>query len=258
MIQRVGIVVPTLGERPEYLLECLQSIRKAGRAHVLLVAPNGFDPQPLIKMGFVDQFVLDGGHGLPEAINRGVFTLPAGVEYVNWLGDDDLIAEGSIDEAAQVLDSDPKTVLVYGSCEYIDSSGKRLWLNRSGRWASPLLHFGPDLIPQPGALFRKKIFDAVGGLSSNYDWAFDFDFLLNVKRLGKLKFHSKTMGSFRWHPSSLSVQARLKSVEEASRVRTSHLPKMFKAVSFLWEYPVKRATLLAGHRLTERANQRAR
>lgn len=52
MIQRVGIVVPTLGERPEYLLECLQSIRKAGRAHVLLVAPNGFDPPASNKDGF--------------------------------------------------------------------------------------------------------------------------------------------------------------------------------------------------------------
>lgn len=255
MNKRVGIVVPTLGKRPKYLLQCLESIRSAGNPHVCLVAPKDFDFKPLMESGLADQFVTDSGAGLSGAINKGMAGLPPGVEYVNWLGDDDLLAQGSLGHASQVLDGEPSAVLVYGSCDYVDPEGSVVWVNKSGQWASPLLHVGPDLIPQPGALFRRKAFDQVGGLSNTYDWAFDFDLFLKLKKIGKLRFISKTLASFRWHPDSLSVQYRVSSVAEASQVRVSHLPTILKPVSRLWEYPVMKATLFAGERLTAKAER---
>ena len=257
MSKRVGIVVPTLGKRADYLSQCLQSIKRAGDAHVCLVAPKDFDYQPLIKMGLVDQFVVDPGSGLPEAINKGFSELPLEIEYINWLGDDDLLSPESITKAAAKLESDPKTVLVYGSCDYVDPSGNVIWTNKSGQWASAILNFGPDLIPQPGCLFRRSAFNEIGGLSQEFNCAFDFDLLLNLKETGKLKFVDTTLSSFRWHPESLSVEFRTKSVDEASKVRISHLPAALRLVSWLWEYPVKKATFLAGLRVTDRAKKLA-
>lgn len=251
----MGIIVPTLGRRTNYLKQCLESIRAAGDAHVCLVVPKDFDFQPLISTGFVDQFVVDSAEGLSEAINKGFAELPIEIEYINWLGDDDLLAPGSLSETAQVLDSNPDTVLVYGSCDYVDPSGNVVWVNKSGQWASPLLHFGPDLIPQPGALFRRSAFEKVGGLSNLYAWAFDFDLLLNLKRVGKLRFINQTLASFRWHPESLSVEYRTNSVAEASKVRVSHLPALLRPVSCIWEHPVKKATLVAGNRVTKRSKR---
>jgi hypothetical protein len=37
MSEKVGIVVPTIGQRPEYLPLALKSIREAGNAYILLV-----------------------------------------------------------------------------------------------------------------------------------------------------------------------------------------------------------------------------
>ena len=258
MTKRVGIVVPTLGERPDYLRQCLDSVREAGDAHVCLVAPREFNFEPLIKSQLVDQIVVDPGSGLSEAINIGILELPAGIEYLNWLGDDDLLEPGSLEAATQVLDSNPRTVLAYGSCNYIDQNRNVLWTNKSGQWASPLLHFGPDLIPQPGALFRRSAFEQVGGLAKIYDWAFDFDLLLKLKRIGKLRFINRTLASFRWHPQSLSVEYRNISVSEAGKVRVSHLPAVLRTVSCLWEYPVRKATLIAGNVVTERAKRLAK
>ena len=169
-----------------------------------------------------------------------------------------MLVPGSLGETVQVLDSNPATVLVYGSCDYVDPNGKVVWVNKSGQWASPLLHLGPDLIPQPGALFRRKAFEQVGGLSKNYNWAFDFDLLLKLKRLGKLKYIGKTLARFRWHPESLSVEYRNMSVAEASKVRVSHLPALLRPISYLWEYPVKKATLIAGNRVTVRTKRLAK
>jgi len=255
--KRVGIVVPTLGRRADYLRQCLDSIKMAGEVHVCLVAPSNFDYKELMNLSLVNQFVVDPGMGLPEAINKGFSELPSEIEYINWLGDDDLVSPGSIAKVRSVLDADSNIVLVYGSCDYVDPKGNLIWTNRSGQWASTILGFGPDLIPQPGCLFRRSAFNQIGGLNNAFDWAFDFDLLLNLKKLGRLKFLDSTLSSFRWHPESLSVEHRTRSVVEASKVRVSHLPSLLRPISWFWEYPVKKATFFAGLRVTERAKKLA-
>lgn len=257
MNQRVGIVVPTLGKRPDYLEQCLRSIRSAGEAHILLVAPGSFDSSALESSGLIDSAVVDPGGGLPAAINLGISELPSKVEYVNWLGDDDLLTKGSLETISRVLDQDSKAVMAFGSCQYIDSEGQTVWTNASGQWAVPLLRFGPDLIPQPGALFRRSAFEDLGGLRPELGWAFDFDLFIRLSKVGKLRFIEQTLAKFRWHPESLSVEHRKKSVAEASAVRVSHLPTLLRPFSFLWEYPVRQATLVAGRRVTAKAQSKA-
>lgn len=256
MSPKVGIVVPTLGERPDYLQQCLTSIRAAGEAFVVLVAPATFDPSSLKRSGLVDLFVEDPKSGLPQAINAGFRALPSNIELINWLGDDDLLATGSLLKTSQALESDSSLSFVFGSCDYVDPEGNVIWTNKSGQWAVPMLRFGPDLIPQPGALFRKSSFENAGALDSKFGWAFDFDLFIKLSKLGKGKFLNQNLASFRWHPESLSVEFRKKSVAEASAVRLSHLPKALKPVAFIWEWPVRQATLLAGARVTATARKK--
>jgi GT2 family glycosyltransferase len=146
-------------------------------------------------------------------------------------------------------------VLVFGGCDYIDPKGKVVWTNKSGTFTVPLLRFGPNLIPQPGALFRRSAFDKVGGLDTSFAWAFDFELLIKLSKIGKLSYLNKVLSSFRWHPESLSVEYRKKSVAEASRVRVSHRPALLKPGSFIWEMPVRYATLSAGNRVTSKARR---
>ena len=258
MNQRVGIVVPTLGNRPDYLEECLSSIRAAGEAHILLVAPASFKSDVLRTSGLVDSVVLDAGGGLAAAINQGMRAFPSTVEFVNWLGDDDLLTTNSLVASSKALDDNNQTVMAFGSCDYIDGEGRTVWANGSGQWAVPLLRFGPDLIPQPGALFRRSAFDKVGGLKADLGWAFDFDLLIRLSKVGKLRFLNQTLAKFRWHPESLSVEHRKKSVAEASQVRVSHLPALLRPISLLWEYPLQQATLIAGKRVSAKAKSKAK
>ncbi|MBW8870871.1 MAG: hypothetical protein JF618_01400, partial [Leifsonia sp.] len=53
---------------------------------------------------------------------------------------------------------------MYGGCDYIDENGAKVWQNNSGPWAAPLLRIGPDLVPQPGSLFRRSAVEEVGEL----------------------------------------------------------------------------------------------
>ena len=89
-------------------------------------------------------------------------------------------------------------------------------------------------------------------LNQELRWAFDLDLFLRMKKVSKLKFFPIDTASFRWHPDSLSVGMREGSVSEASTVRKVHLPPLFRPIAFFWEFPVKKATYLAGMRLTSR------
>ena len=248
-------MVPTLGTRPEYLLQCLKSIRAAGQSHILLVAPAEYNADEFLEAGLIDEKVDDPRSGVSQAINLGVRSLPTEVEFVNWLGDDDLLTEGSLVLPEHFLAEHPETVMVFGACDYISADGVVIWTNKSGPWAVPLLRFGPDLIPQPGSLFRRDAFERVGGLKAQFNWAFDFELFISLSKLGRIKYLDSTLSCFRWHPESLSVEHRKMSVSEASAVRVGHLPIWLRPASILWEYPVKQATLWAGTRVTQKARK---
>jgi GT2 family glycosyltransferase len=241
----VGVVVPTLGERPDYLREALASIRAAGDARIVIVAPASFDASGLLADGLADEKIDETGRSLPEAINQGMAAFGDHVDCVTWLGDDDLLRPGALRIAEGELRAHPRTVAVYGRCDYIDETGRVVWHNASGWWASPLLHVGPDLVPQPGSLIRRSAWDEVDGVRTDLGWAFDFDLFLKLARVGRLRYVRVILAAFRWHTGSLSVGQRRDSVREASQVRRDHLPRLLRPVSELWERPVRWATFRA-------------
>jgi len=252
-LPRTAVVVPTLGRRPEFLDRSLRSIRAAGDAYVLMVAPAGYDAEPLREAGLIDRKIDETGTSLAAAINQAFAALPADVEFIAWLGDDDLLRPDALRVTEEFLGTHPRSVAVYGRCDYIDEDDRVLWANRSGPWAAPLLRVGPDLIPQPGSLFRRSSVDQVGELRTDLGWAFDFDFFIRLSRVGRLSYLPKTLAAFRWHNDSLSVGQRADSVREASEVRRSHLPAWLRPISVLWERPVRWATLRAASLLKEKA-----
>ena len=101
------------------------------------------------------------------------------------------------------------------------------------------MRFGPQLIPQPGALFRRDKYLEIGGLNPKLKWAFDLDLLIRLSQVGELRFTPMTLAKFRWHQGSLSVGGRAGSVVEASAVRVAALPRYLQGVSFFWEKPLQ-------------------
>lgn len=252
-LRDTAIIVPTMGTRPEMLEQCLSSIRAAGCGIIHVVIPDPGLVGHLLANGTVSAVVPDPGTGLAAAINAGVESLPDSVVYANWLGDDDLLTEGSVRTARTVLESDARTSLVFGACEYIDGTGRVIFRSSSGTWAPVLMYVGPQMVPQPGSLFRVAAFRAVGGLDTSYKFAFDLDLLMKLRRVGRFRYVNQTLSRFRWHSDSLSVGGRGGSVAEASEIRRRYLPPVLRQLSVLWEPLLRRIILWAGTRVTRRA-----
>lgn len=234
----VAIIVPTLGNRDKYLKTVLQSVRSAGDVHLVIVAPESVLSSRLLQEIPPDQFVLDPKEGLVAALNTAILELPREIKYLNWLGDDDLLAPESILKSHKILEKEAEAAFTYGSCKYINDNGSLIGVNKSGAWATKLIRFGPDLIPQPGALIRKSKLEEIGYLDKRYTHAFDMDMFIKLLKVGKGHYTGEWMASFRWHSESLSVQTRKRSVYEASKIRRENLPFMIRILSLFWEVPI--------------------
>jgi GT2 family glycosyltransferase len=256
-IPRSLVVVPTLGRRLEYLAETLESILVQDAPHdLVVVAPVAAEEARALATSQGARLVDDPG-GLSAAVNAGIATAGPDHMYANWIGDDDRLAPGALALAAGLLSEHDGVSLVYGHCQYIDPSGRPLWTSRAGRWADLALPWGPNLIPQPGMLFRTTDFRAVGGLDESLQYAMDLDLLLRLRRRGRLVDLGVPVSSFRWHPDSLTVSSRRASLLESEAVKRRYLPPAARRVALLWERPTRWATHLAAEVVTRRARRLA-
>lgn len=245
---RVGIVVPTLGTRIEYLSECLNSL-ESEEVFITVIGPD--DLSQKTDLSHADLIIDDQGLTLPEAINKGVKALPKSIEYVSWLGDDDSLLPGAIEVQLEMLDGDTDVVATYGKCQYVDAHGNDLVIQRSGQFATSLLSWGPNLIPQPGGLFRRSAWEKLNGLESVFSQAFDTDLFLRMKEIGDIRFVERTLANYRWHQEALSVVNRWRSIQESSLARKRRAGLSILN-SPLVDWPVRLATLVAGKLLSMR------
>lgn len=250
---RVILAVPTLGRRPAHFAESLDSIiTQTPRVDVVVIAPE----QSVAARELAQRLglnLIDDPGTLPGAINAGLASAQPHHEYFGWLGDDDLLEPGSVCAAVRLLDREPSAVVAFGSCRYIDESGRELWVNRVGNWAPKVLAWGPDLVPQPGMLVRRSAWDAVGGLDESFRFAFDLDLLLKLRRVGLIMNTGQVLSSFRWHPDSLTVGDRSTNLLESQRAKRRYLTPRQRRWSWLWEPPVRLATRVAAAEVNRRA-----
>ena len=247
-------MVPTLGTRPEYLQRCLTSIaNQEVAADIVIVAPDKPEIREIAQR-FGASHLTDPG-SQTKAINLGVGAAQPHHEFVNWLGDDDLLEPGSLSTVIKALDMNAKAVAAYGACRYIDENDAELWISKAGPWANRILKWGPDLIPQPGMLVRTSTWELVGGLDESFRFAFDLDLLLKLQKHGQLIDVGQVVSSFRWHADSLTVGDRSENLRESEIAKRRALSPAARKFAWLWERPVRGATRLAAREVTRRAKR---
>jgi len=236
------------------MVDTIKSARDFGDVYLIVVVPRE-NSESVGKLSGIDLVIHEKEAGLGAAINLGISSLPIGIDYVGWVGDDDLLTSGSGSKSVDFLDMNLDYVMTFGMCRYIDQNGGVIGVNKSGQWAVPLLRFGPDLVPQPGSIFRRSIFEDIGKIDTKFQLAFDFDLFIRLSIAGRIKYLPIEVGSFRWHDDSKSVKTRKSSVLEASKVRRNYLPSYLNFISWVWELPVIIATYFAGVGVTRKARQ---
>lgn len=251
----VLVILPTLGDRLDTLRLTLESV-EAQRSEVplklIVVVPSAATEARELSTLFGATVIDDPREGISSAINCGL-AARSGEKYYAWIGDDDLFRPNGLAELKTVIESDPKTVLSFGGCDYIDDQGRTIAVSNAGGLAVFLLAWGPDLIPHPGTMIKLDALEAVGGFDENLKYAMDLDVFLKLRKLGRFTWTRTSVSAFRWHPDSLTVSNRLGSSQEAEFVKSRHLPSALRPISPLWHRPIRMASMYAASRLNVRA-----
>jgi GT2 family glycosyltransferase len=165
------------------------------------------------------RFVVDPGSGLSGAVNAGWRAFGERCDYWTWLGDDDTWVGGAAALAMGLLDRDRRASMVFGRCRYVTEDGRVLFEARPTRLAAWLLRWGPNLVPQPGSLYRAEAVRSVGLLDESLRFAMDLDLFLRLQDAGRLRYLPEVLATFRWHAGSTTVASTVDSEAEARRVR---------------------------------------
>ena len=200
----VTLVVPTMGGRHAWLEDSLGSIvsQRAVDVRVVVVAPTSAD----VRLGGVEGVDLCRyeGSGLSRAVNWGWRLYPES-EYVAWLGDDDLLAPGSLAATVAAMVGSTNLSMVYGQVRYIDGRSNTLWFARSTRFAAPYLRFGKNFLRQQGSLLRRAAIEEVGWLDPSLKNAMDQELFTRLGRAGERRYIAKELGAFRLHGSGITL-----------------------------------------------------
>lgn len=230
----VGIVVPTLGTRPEWLECAVGSLERQQHVDVTVVVVTPPEAASRVQAQFPSlRVVAEAGRGIVAAVNTGWEVL-ANCGVIGWLGDDDELVDGALHAGLCRLQASPGAAMVYGDFDYIDAHGRMLVTVRPGRLAPLLLGWGQNFIGQPGSLYRREAIVRAGGLSPEFRLAFDADLHHRLSTQGAV-YCSQVLARVRTHPASLTTAENVASLAELERIVWARRGAIARRSRPLWD-----------------------
>lgn len=146
--------------------------------------------------------------GLSEALNAG-FTVSSG-EYLTWQSDDNFYDPEAIVTMVEALEKTQKIDFVYANFYVVDERGEII---RRGKIASPKILNRYNCIG-PCFLYRRMIYDRLGGFDPHFYLVEDYEYWLRVKSQFRLQKLDKFLCYYRLHKDSLTFQYKIAEIEE--------------------------------------------
>lgn len=126
--------------------------------------------------------------GQSAAINEGIAQGTA--PYVCWLNSDDLYYPDGLSNLLQSLEQQFGCPFVYGRCWTISASGKKLCPYLTLPFI-PWIFANFCFIAQPATLIRRSAWEAVDGLNTKMQMAFDYDLWWRLFKVHKKPVYNK-------------------------------------------------------------------
>lgn len=178
----VSVVIPSL-DQAQYLEQALRSVLAQDYPHMEVLVIDGGSTDGTLDIlhsyeGRV-RWISEPDSGQANAVNKG-WRLAQG-EILGWVNADDVLEPQAAAAAVQAFQLNGPVACVYGRCQFIDSSGRKI-----GDYAArPYDYFdlfvgGEDYIPQPAAFVRRMHAFEAGLLNENCRYVLDYDFWLRL------------------------------------------------------------------------------
>jgi glycosyltransferase involved in cell wall biosynthesis len=183
-----------------------------------------------------------------RAVNAGLRSVDS--PWLTYLNGDDV---AYADAYATLIDLGEKggADIVYGDCDYVDWHGRFLYSMRSAapRLLKPMFVAGVMPFNQPCAVFRRSVFERLGGFDEEFRHISDFAFFGKAALNGVpfVRAPDFPVIAFRLHGAQFSAREHPVTRQELSRWRSReaiHYPRGAWLAALQWRLANMRAYLL--------------
>lgn len=205
----ISIVTPSYNQAP-YIEETIQSVLAQDYPHIEYLIIDGGSTDDTIKIikkfeNKLSGWVSERDQGQTDAINKG-FARARG-DILAWINADDTYEPGAVTAAVNFLREYPEVGMVYGDCNFVDSSGNVIGKFNSAQTNYRLLRQGYTHIPQQTMFFRADLWKQVGPLDPSFFFAMDYDLWVRLAARAEIKYVPHTWANFRIHNSGKTLMA---------------------------------------------------
>lgn len=226
---KISIVTPSYNQA-QFLEETIRSVLLQGYPNVEHIIIDGGSTDGSVEIiekykPWLAYWVSERDSGQTDALQKG-FAVADG-ELVAWQNSDDLYASGVFDFVIRDYLSRRNCGVVYGNIAFIDPTSRVIRDFRFTPTDFSGILFEGMVIHNQGAFFSRRAFDRVGGILSNYRYAFDYDLFLRLAQMCKLCHIHRTLGHYRIHENSFTHSGKISEISagEVRKIRQEHLKK---------------------------------
>ena len=167
-----------------------------------------------------------------------------------YLNSDDTLLPGALSFVANFFDARPDIDIIYGHRIFIDSEGFEIGRAILPAHDNQALHYA-GYIPQETMFWRRRVWDKVGAMDVNFQYALDWDFILRAQAAGfKIARVRRFLACFRVHDEQKTTRnyevgrREMRTLREKylghapsqSEIFRAMLPYLARQLIFHWSY----------------------
>ena len=241
MSTRISIVTPSY-EMAGFLSETIDSVLSNMRPddEYFVIDGGSTDGSAEIIRGRQDAltgWVSEPDRGYAHALLKG-FSRSTG-DILCWINVGDRLALGALDAVRQKF-ADSRADMIFGDDFYFDEHGLVISYSR-GYVKNPgdAMLYGGWTPLQDACFWRRSLYEKVGGLDPELEYAADYDLFLRMSLEGELEYVPMVYSAFRRHPGQKSISGSTDYKRERERVRKRELARtegsrLGKSIRSVW------------------------
>jgi glycosyltransferase involved in cell wall biosynthesis len=235
----VSVVTPSLNQG-RFIRAAIESVLAQDYPDVEhIVVDGGSSDETLEVLRAYDhlRWVSEPDAGQADAVNKG-FHMAKGEIYA-WLNADDLYLPGAIRAGVRAL-QETGAAFVHGGWRQIDEEGTTIRDVKPVQFDHQAQLNDRNAVSQPGSLFTRDAFWAVGGLDPSYRYAMDYELWLKLGARFPVVHVDDVLGAYRLHSVSKTVAEPHGFVPETIRASRAHGGRRFSPLYVDWYLPRER------------------
>lgn len=168
--------------------------------------------------------------------------------FIGWLDSDDWLAPTALETTARVLEQHADAGMVYTDHAVVDAAGSVLGVGARCQIPYSEERLLIDFMTFHFRLFRREVYDRVGGVDTSYPSTHDYDFCLRVSEVATITHLPGVQYFYRRTPGAISSARRVEQIEESARAiraamsRRGHDAEYELEVEIEGRYSIRRKT----------------